>query len=386
MIRVLFFNYEYPPLGGGAANATFFILREYAKIEGLEVDLITSSVDGEYHLENIGKNVRVHRLPIGKNENNLHFQSQKDLIVYAWRAYWFSKKLCKEKKYELTHSFFTVPCGAISWALRLQYKIPYVISLRGSDVPGYSDRFGFIYTALAPFIRHIWNKATAVVSNSRGLKELALQTDANQKIEVIYNGVNTEGFKPDDAQKKENKIYITVGATRITHRKGINFLIDAIKMLEEKYPTIFMEVMGEGNAREELENQVEKLGLSDRIKFIGRIPSEETHKYYQKADVFVLPSLNEGMSNAMLEALSSGLPIISTDTGGADELVREGENGFIIKMKDSRDLAEKLEKIISEKDLREKMGQESRKIAESMSWEKVANQYFKLYENVCRKK
>jgi hypothetical protein len=78
-MKVLFFNYEYPPLGGGAANATANILREFSKISGLEVDLITSSVDDGYHLEKIGDNIRLHKIPIGKNEKNLHFQSQKDL-------------------------------------------------------------------------------------------------------------------------------------------------------------------------------------------------------------------------------------------------------------------------------------------------------------------
>ncbi|MCK9378627.1 MAG: glycosyltransferase family 4 protein [Candidatus Moranbacteria bacterium] len=381
-MKILFFNYEYPPLGGGAANATFFLLREYVKIDDLEVDLITSSIDGAYHLEKIGKNVRVHRLPIGKNESNLHFQSQKELIVYAWRAYFFAKKLVKRNKYDATHSFFTVPCGAISWALWWQNKIPYIISLRGSDVPGYSDRFGFIYRTISFFIKHIWNKSAAVVANSKGLKSLAHQTDSKQEIGVIYNGIDIEEFKADNSRKENGKIYLTIGATRVTARKGINYLIEAVDLLKEKFPNIFVEIMGEGDAKDDLENQTKKLGLEKKVKFLGRVPREKTFSYYQKADIFVLPSLNEGMSNAMLEALSSGLPIVSTDTGGADELVKEGVNGYIVKMKDARDLAEKLEKIISNEELRVRMGRESRKIAEKMSWEKVAKQYVNLYRNV----
>ncbi|KKP69849.1 MAG: Glycosyltransferase, partial [Candidatus Moranbacteria bacterium GW2011_GWE2_35_164] len=110
----LFFNYEYPPLGGGAANATFCILREFSKITDLEVDLITSSINEKYSVEKIGGNITIYKVPIGKNSNNLHFQSQKDLIVYAWRALILANKLIKKNKYDLTHSFFTVPCGAIS--------------------------------------------------------------------------------------------------------------------------------------------------------------------------------------------------------------------------------------------------------------------------------
>lgn len=383
-MKILFFNYEYPPLGGGAANATEYILKEFSRIPDLEVDLVTASVDHEYHLEKIGESIYVHRLPIGKNGKNLHFQSQKDLIVYAWKAYWFSRKLLKDKKFDLTHSFFTVPCGAVSWLLWLTKKIPYVVSLRGSDVPGYSDRFGFVYKSISFLFKEIWKKASAVVSNSKGLRELALKTNPHQEISIIYNGVDVEKFKPDERSTEHGKIYLTLGASRITTRKGIVYLVDAVKILSQKYPNIFMDVMGEGDARDGLEKYVKEAGLSEKIKFIGRIPKDETFSHYQKADIFVLPSMNEGMSNAMLEALATGLPIISTNTGGAEELVKDGINGLIVEKKNSHDLAEKIEKIISDENLRKRMGEESRKLAEKMSWENVAKDYFDLYEKTKR--
>ena len=80
--------------------------------------------------------------------------------------------------------------------------------------------------------------------------------------------------------------------------------------------------------------------------------------------------------------MASGLPIISTDTGGAKELVKEGENGLIVKMKDSHDLAEKIKRLISDRELREKMSQKSREIAEGMSWKSVAEKYIELYNKI----
>ncbi len=393
-MKVLFFNYEYPPLGGGAANATANILREYSRLDDLNVDLITSSIDEAYHLEKIGENIRVHRLPIGKNKSNLHFQSQKDLLLYSWKAFWFSQKLCRKNNYDLTHSFFTVPCGFISMMLKWQFKIPYVVSLRGSDVPGYSDRFPLIYAFLKPLFSLIWKQSFAVISNSEGLKELALKTNSKQKIGVIYNGIDTDKFKPLQNQSSAlnskaelylEKFIITPGASRITDRKGLNYLIDAVAMMQEKYPQVHLRIMGEGNARLRLEKQVEELRLSARVEFLGRIPREETSGYYQEADVFVLPSLNEGMSNAMLEALSSGLPILATDAGGTKELVTDGENGYIIRMKDATHLAEKLGHLIENPELRRLMGEASRARALEMSWEKVAGEYYNLYK-VCSKK
>jgi glycosyltransferase involved in cell wall biosynthesis len=390
-MRILFFNYEYPPLGGGAANATLCILKEFSQIPGLEVDLVTSAIGSRYENQELGENIRIHRLPIGKNPNNLHFQSQKDLLIYAWKAYFFGKKLIAEKKetgleYDLTHSFFSVPCGFISLLLKKQYGLPYIVSLRGSDVPGYSERFKFIYAILRPLIRYIWNKSDAVVSNSQGLKELALETDRKQAIDIVFNGIDTDDFCPNETLRRKDKFIITPGASRITARKGLDYLIEAVSILVPKYPHIFMRVMGDGNEKENLIALAEKKGLGDHVQFVGRIPREETIPYYQEASLFVLPSLNEGMSNAMLEALAAGLPIIATKTGGTDELVEEGENGFIAKTKSARDLAEKIEKIMKNEDLRVKMGKKSRTRAERQSWKEVAGQYAALYGKIIGKK
>ncbi len=381
-MRILFFNYEYPPLGGGAGNAAFYILREFSKIPDLHIDLVTSSIDSEYHLEKNSSNVFVYRIPIGKNKSNLHYQSQKDLLIYFWKAYFFSRKLARRNNYDLSHSFFTVPCGFISLLLKWKFKIPYIVSLRGSDVPGYSDRFTFIYKLIGPLFKLIWSKADAVVSNSEGLKKLALETSRNQKIGVVYNGIDTGIFKPKESLRPNEKFIITAGASRITARKGLKYIILALSKLIPEFPQISFRVLGDGNERKNLEELSKELKVEKNVEFVGRVPREKTPSYYQEASLFVLPSLNEGMSNAMLEALASGLPIIATDTGGTKELLKDGENGFIIKMKDSDDIAEKIKKLIGNNELREKMGAKSRKIAENMSWKKIAEEYFNLYNNI----
>lgn len=384
-MKILFFNYEYPPLGGGAGNASFCILHEFAKIPSLEVDFVTSSFDKDFHLEKIGNNVRIYKLPIGKNSQSIHYQSQKDLLFYSWKAYWFSRKLAKKNSYALTHSFFTVPCGFISLLFKWQYNLPYIVSLRGSDVPGYSDRFPIIYKFIKPLVRLIWKKSSAVIANSSGLRKLAFRTNDDQKIDLIYNGIDTENFKPKKEKQPADKIIITTGASRITARKGIIYLIKAMPEIIKDYPETYLKLMGDGNEKESLEILVRELGLEKNIQFLGRIPREETSPYYQEASIFVMTSFNEGMSNAMLEALASGLPVISTETGGARELVKEDLNGFFIRMKNSEDLAEKIKRLLANPGLREKMGEESRKIAEKMSWKNVAEKYFEEYKKINEK-
>jgi glycosyltransferase involved in cell wall biosynthesis len=383
-MRILFFNYEYPPLGGGAGNASFYILKEFSKIPGLEIDFITSSIDSEYHLEKMGEKINIHRLPIGKNKSNLHFQSQKNLLIYSWKAYFFSKKLIRQGGYDLTHSFFTVPCGFLSLVLKWQHEIPYIVSLRGADVPGYSERFSFIYIFLKPIVKMIWKNSSAVVSNSQGLKELAIKSRAKQEMDVIYNGIDIEEFKPVAVSTLQNDFRI-ICVSRITQRKGIKFLIEAVAKLSEKYPNVSLKIIGEGDEKKNLENFVMENKMEKFVKFLGLMPHNQLPKEYSNANVFVLPSLNEGMSNTMLEALASGLPIIATDTGGTKELLNDGENGFIIKMKNSADIVEKIEELLKNKELGQKMALESRKMAENFSWEKVASQYAEMYQKIIKK-
>lgn len=386
-MRILFFNYEYPPLGGGAANATAYLLKEYGNIPDLSVDLVTSSVDKNYHQEKIGNRITIHKIPIGKNSKNLHFQSEKDLIVYSWKAYWFARRIIKNARknnnpFNLTHSFFTTPCGFLSMLIKWEFSLPYIVSLRGADVPGYSNRFPIFYAFLKPGFRFIWKNAAAVISNSQGLKALAEKTEPKQEIGVIYNGVDVENFKPARENINREKFIITPGASRITARKGLKYLIEAVRKISDEYPQLYLKIMGDGNNRAELESLTESLGLKNKVEFLGRVPREKTAPYYQESSAFVLPSLNEGMSNAMLEALATGLPIISTDTGGAKELVEDEKNGFIIKAKNSDDIARKIEILINDEELRKNMGAASRALAEKMSWEKVAGDYHDLYKKI----
>jgi glycosyltransferase involved in cell wall biosynthesis len=384
MKKVLFFNYEYPPLGGGAANATKYILEEYAKRDDVNIDLVTSAIGDEYVRENVGKNVVIHRLPIGKNSANLNYQSKSELIKYSFKAYKFGKKLIKKNKYDLTHSFFAVPCGVISYLLKRKYDIPYIVSLRGSDVPGYSERFQKLYTVLTPIIHRVWRQAKFVVTNSKGLTELAQKSDPQQKILEIFNGIDTNFYQPNNRSDKDRqKEFRILLASRLTKRKGFNYAIDAFAQLIKKYPQIVMQIAGgEGNAMAELKEQVSRLELKNKIKFSGLYFKEDSPRIYNWADVFVMPSLNEGMSNNLLEALASGLPVLMTPTGGAEELISDGKNGYLIKMKDVNSIVEKLKLLITRQRDYSEFGLASRRLAETMNWSNVAEEYINLYKKI----
>ena len=373
MTRVLFLNYEYPPLGGGAANATFYLLREFSKIPDLEIDLVTSSVNEE-RTEKIADNVTIHYLNIHKR-GNLHFQSMKDLLVYSWKAYWYSKKLLKLKKYDLCHAFFGIPCGYLAMKLGL----PYIVSLRGSDIPFYNSRFYFLDKFLFHFIsRSVWKNSHSVVALSHDSVNLARQTSKVQKISVIYNGINIQEFHPNpEILGRENTINILFEG-RLIERKGLGYLLEAVSQLVPEYPNIKLLVVSDGPLREKYESYVREHKLSKHVDFLGRLEHDKMAGVYQCSHIFVLPSLNEALSNATQEALASGLPIITTKTGAA-ELIEEGRNGYAIEKASSQAIREKIKILLDDPVLRNSMARRSWELAEKMGWENVAEKYAKLY-------
>ncbi len=128
-MRILMLNYEYPPLGGGGSNACKYILKEFAK-KDIEVDLVTSSPSNTFETKKIGDTVSIYKLPV--NKKDIHYWTQREIITYSLKAHGFIKNLMKEKEYDVCHAFFGIPCGAIAYLFR--EKMPYVVSLRGSDV------------------------------------------------------------------------------------------------------------------------------------------------------------------------------------------------------------------------------------------------------------
>ncbi len=389
-MKILFHNYEYPPLGGGAGNATEYLLREYAVMSDIEVVLVTSSPDSERHTEYPALNIRVERLPIGKKNGqmDLYFQSKANLLRYAWTSWTFSRHLLKVEKFDLIHAFFTVPSGFVARLLSKEFHLPYIVSLRGSDVPGYSERFKSMYPMLRPLTRSIWCGASKVIANSEGLRMLALQTDVKKDISIIRNGIDTREFFsiPRKYPRDASVPFRVLAIARLTPRKGLRSLLEALVILKNQKRRLFsLDIAGDGDERESLELFARENGLSEIVRFIGRIPHENIVELYHRAHVYVLPSLNEGMSNNVLEALACGLPIVTTDTGGTRELVDDGENGCIIRMRDAGHIAEKLLFLAENPEKAESMGAESRRRAEALGWNEVAKSYHAEYEIILRR-
>ena len=365
-MRVLLLNYEYPPLGGGAGNATKYLLKEFAGKKDLHIDLVTSSV-GNFRVEQLHERITGHFLDIIK-KGSLHYQSMRDLMLYAWKSYWYAKKLISQKRYDLVHAFFGIPCGVVAMKLGL----PYIVSLRGSDVPGYNPRFAildrFVFTSLS---RQVWKRASSVVANSQGLKDLAMKSSPGQPIDVIPNGVDADSF-PVRKRFLEDDILRILFVGRLIPRKGVKYLLEAITGMKN----VRLTIVGDGPLLAELR----KASAGMDVHFTGTLAHDELKKIYSEHDVFVLPSLNEGMSNTVLEAMAAGLPVIVTDIGGTKELI-DG-NGFVVAKENAEALHSSLQKFLEEPSLMSAMGFKSKEIAKNKGWDTSTSKYFLYYKKI----
>jgi len=368
-VRILFLNYEYPPLGGGAANATRYLLEAWANQDDLHIDLVCASPDMR-SIERFSSNIAIHRLDIGKR-GSMHYQSQADLLRYARAAYGHSRGLLRATPYDGCLAFFGIPCGVVASRLGL----PYIVSLRGSDVPFYNPRFRWLDRLVFQHLsRRVWAGAEAVVANSAGLRELALQTAPQQMIQVFPNGVDIERFAPARKPAEESGLRLLC-VSRLIPRKGIDDLLRALALLDSR---VYLDIAGGGKQEQELRALCTSLGLDSRVRFLGIVPHEDLPARYQAADLFVLPSHNEGMSNTVLEALASGLPLLLTPTGGTAELLEPGVNGSLIQPGNPASIAAAVSQYLKEPEQIAAQGAASRAKAMLFSWDAVAKAYANL--------
>ncbi|MFA6197905.1 MAG: glycosyltransferase family 4 protein [Patescibacteria group bacterium] len=366
-------NYEYPPLGGGAGNATLYLLKEFCRQNDFFIDLVTSSPDQSY-VKSLSDKVRIHGLNINKHNHNLQHQSYRDLLTYSWRANKYIRTLHHGNNFDFVHSFFAVPCGIVAERLNK----PQIISLRGTDVPGHNPKFRLAYSILHPFIKRVFRNANIIAANSDDLKNEALNFEQRQ-YEIIPNGVDLDFYSPFLERPSDFRI-LYVG--RLHAVKNIPILIEAFaKFVSAGVPNAKLTLTGDGPELLALKRQVQKLGLEQAVNFTGHLSKDRLRDEYRNCSVFTLLSAGEGMSNTLLEAMACGTPILTTRTGGAAQLV-DASNGWIVSEANTATVSEAIKLIYQSRAVLQSMGQASRAKAETLSWANTAKQYANLYHRM----
>ena len=368
-------NYEFPPIGGGAANAHLALLKQYAGNSDLRIDVLTSAPKPGFFKDKFSENITIYK--VGLHKKDLHFWRKVEVIEWLVKAQFHYRKLLRENDYDLVHAFFGFPTAYLCY--RSADKLPYIISLRGSDVPGRHARLQLDYKILGPVFAAIWKKAAALVACSEGLKNRALSFLPSVTIDVIPNGVDLDRFGPAETNKSVELLrLLTVGRLSVTKR--VEMLIDVAQILHRDGCHVHFTIVGGGQMEQQLRQTVAEKNLSDIVEITGRIEAEKMPQVYRQNDIFISASMQEGMSNAMLEAMASGLPIVTTRCEGVQELV--ADNGIVVERVQAEEIAEAIKKLSSDRQSYQQMSCASRKRAALFSWSSVAEQYIRYYQKI----
>lgn len=372
-MRLLFINSEYPPVGAGAGNASANLARILVEM-GSEVTVVTSA----YHAlpkDEIRQGVRILRAPAIRRR--VDRSNAFEQTVFIAGAMWRCLGLMRHYKPDAVLAFFGVPSGVVAWMLKLTYGTPYVVSLRGGDVPGFRPYDFWLYHRIAaPVLRLIWHGASAVVANSIGLRDLARAFDSSMEIPVVPNGVDVDRFPLPDRAWDTPRI-LSVG--RIVFQKGLDIAMAALAGLKDL--DWQWRVVGDGPQLPVLRGMLRNQSLDGRVQFLGWQQASQLALEYADANIFLFPSRDEGMPNAVLEAMASGLPVIATRIAGNEELVLDGDTGALVPIGDAAALREALRQMLSDAGRRERMGRAGRLRAErQFTWKTAAQQYQAILE------
>ncbi|MCK4250314.1 glycosyltransferase family 4 protein [candidate division WOR-3 bacterium] len=360
----------YPYKTGGIGLHAHEMSKEQVR-RGHDVVVYTTKIGSGPKREYKEGYIIVHFKPIIKLMNNsfvpvmlpslIHNMNKFD-IIHAHSFLFFSTNLCAMAKKLGSPPLIITNHGLISQTVPLWMHKVYVPTI-GKWTLNSADKM-ICYTD----------------TEKRKLENLGV---APSKIAVIHNGIDVNRFVPKEKENSDDIRILWIG--RVVPGKGVEYLIDAIKLLLHKITNLKLIMIGEGPSKEKIKRKISGLGLDEYIFFKDFIPNSELQGVYQNSDVFVLPSINEGIPRTILEAMSCGLPVVCTKLPQLTDVIKG--SGLLVPVRDSQALTDAIFRIISAKELARKLGENGRKkVVENYSWEDTVNKTINLYEEIiCQK-
>lgn len=246
----------------------------------------------------------------------------------------------------------------------------------GIEAGSFKGRYGF----LSKFIISLLKKVDCFIAISNEIKDgLIYEGYEKERIYRIPNFVDLKLFHPIFAKKNLNKTIVFSGA--LEKRKGVHILLEALNIIQREFSDVHLIILGDGSEKIYLQKIAHNLNISNKITFKGWV--ENVVDYLHSADIFVLPSLQEGLPNSLLEAMACGIPVIASKIGGVVDVIEDGKSGILFEPGNISDLANAIRKLLKDDDLRDKIKAEAVKIiVEKFSIERVVEEYINLYKNL----
>jgi glycosyltransferase involved in cell wall biosynthesis len=371
----LLINYEYPPLGGGAASVSKNLAQALTR-RGNRVIVLTSAYK-EHRGASNEDGIEVFRIPALRR--SIHRSGIIQMTAYILSAVRHAPRVVSSCKVERILAFFSIPGGVVARWLQKRYPIPYAISLRGGDVPGTEPGLRFFYNILTGLRRDILRRAYYVCAPSTGLKKLSEAADPIT-VQVIPNGVDCDYFKPEPKAADTALSLLSVG--RLYQQKNVLLTLQILQAIRNKFGIpATARIIGDGPERVTLERFALRNNLLSAVSFEGWLPRNELAAAYRSATLLVQISSYEGMSNSILEALASGLPVMASRIPENMELIRPEWNGLLFDPKeDVSNIAEAIVHLFGNPERLTQMSINARAhVATRYSWDNIAAAYEKSF-------
>ncbi len=284
------------------------------------------------------------------------------------------------KRFDIVHVHWPMPHIIFALPFKIFQNSRVISQFHGSEV-GMLERFNQIFKKIYTWLINTFSDRVITNSSYNKVRLINLGIDKNVEIIPLSNPHSTE-LRP---YVKKDKIYILfVG--RFVEVKGLPVLIRAFAEIVKKYPSAELHLVGDGPQKPELIKIVKELKLNSNVKFQGFLVGEPLLEAYNKATIFVLPSIKtktgetEGLGVVLIEALSHGVPVIGSKVGGIPDIIIDGKTGLLFEPDNHLELAEKITLLIENPELRKKLVEGGQKhILENFSWEKIVEKMEKVY-------
>jgi glycosyltransferase involved in cell wall biosynthesis len=285
------------------------------------------------------------------------------------------RRLMRDEAYDVVH-FHTKRAHALSVWLGGARRGQKRVVTRRMDYPvrrGWYDRY--LYN----------RRVDGVIAISHQIAELLADGGVREEnIRVIYSGVDPEPFQALTAPSGDSSPLVIGTVAVLEERKGHRFLLEAASHLKRYGQKVRYRIAGDGAQKERLHELTRKLGLHEQVEFLGFVT--DVPGFLSSIDIFVLPSLFEGLGVAVLEAMAAARPVVASDVGGLRELVADGESGLLVPPGVASSLAQALLTLIAEKNLIREMGKNGRaRVREHFTMERMARQnedyYYELLQD-----
>jgi glycosyltransferase involved in cell wall biosynthesis len=286
------------------------------------------------------------------------------------------KKIISQYKPNILHSHYASSFGLLG---ALTGFHPYIISVWGSDISTFPSSL-----FRSRLLKFVLSRADQILSTSRAMREQT-KTFTEKEILLTPFGIDTEKFSPKKVTRPFGENDLVIGTVKtLKEYYGIEFLIEAFHILKNKYPSerLKLLIVGGGDKMEYLKNLVLELGINADTFFTGYIRPDKVVDYHNMLDIYVAPSVRESFGVAVLEASSCCKPVVVSNVGGLPEVVDDEKTGFIVQRENPTRLAEAIEKLILNEQLRILFGENGRnKVIKEYNWTTSVDKMINIYES-----